>query len=81
VHKCVGIDRRLNPGRIASVLKEINACIIALQEVLCIQGRNSEDDQAHFIARELGFNYCMGHNRAALLASDHLPIFADFRVR
>jgi endonuclease/exonuclease/phosphatase family metal-dependent hydrolase len=22
-----------------------------------------EDDQAHFIARELGFNYCMGHNR------------------
>jgi len=64
VHKCVGVDRRLNPARIVSVLKEINADIVALQEVLCIQGRNSEDDQAHFIAREMGFNYCMGHNRA-----------------
>jgi endonuclease/exonuclease/phosphatase family metal-dependent hydrolase len=63
VHKCVGIDRRLDPARIVSVLKEINADIIALQEVLCIRGGSSEDDQAHFIARGLGFNYCMGHNR------------------
>jgi endonuclease/exonuclease/phosphatase family metal-dependent hydrolase len=63
VHKCVGIDRRLDPARIVSVLKEINADIVALQEVLCVHGGVSEDDQAHFIARELGFNYCMGHNR------------------
>src|SRR5262245_32459380 len=63
VHKCVGVDRRLNPARIISVLKEINADIIALQEVLCIQGRDSQSEQAHFIARELGFNYCMGHKR------------------
>ena len=45
------------------MLKEINADIIALQEVHCVQGRDSQSDQAHFIARELGFNYCMGHNR------------------
>src|SRR6266545_849762 len=63
VHKCVGVDRRLDPARIVNVLKEINADIIALQVVLCIHGRNGEDDQAHFIARGLGFNYCMGHNR------------------
>jgi endonuclease/exonuclease/phosphatase family metal-dependent hydrolase len=63
VHKCVGVDRRLNPSRIVSVLKEINADIIALQEVLCIQGRDSQSDQAHYIAGELGFNYRMGHNR------------------
>lgn len=63
VHKCIGVDRRLNPARIISVLKEINADIVALQEVLCIHGRNSQDDQAHFIARGLGYNYCMGHNR------------------
>jgi endonuclease/exonuclease/phosphatase family metal-dependent hydrolase len=63
VHKCVGVDRRLNPARIVSVLKEINADILALQEVLCVQGRDSQSDQAHFIAHELGFNYCMGHNR------------------
>jgi len=63
VHKCVGVDRRLNPARIVGVLKEINADIVALQEVLCVQGRDSQSDQAHFIARELGFNYCMGQNR------------------
>src|SRR5262245_23090401 len=68
VHKCVGVDRRLDPVRIISVLKEINADIIALQEVLCIYKcdtgrRNGEDDQAHFIARALGYHYCMGHNR------------------
>src|SRR5262245_66363972 len=63
VHKCVGVDRRLNPARIVSVLKEINADIVALQEVLCVQGRDSQSDQAHFIAREMGFNYCMGYNR------------------
>jgi endonuclease/exonuclease/phosphatase family metal-dependent hydrolase len=63
VHKCVGVDRRLHPARIVSILKEINADIVALQEVLCIRGGNNEEDQAHFIARELGFNYRMGHNR------------------
>ena len=63
VHKCVGVDRRLDPVRIIGVLKEINADIVALQEVHCVHGRNNEEDQAHFIARALGFNYCMGHNR------------------
>jgi endonuclease/exonuclease/phosphatase family metal-dependent hydrolase len=63
VHKCVGVDRRLSPARIVSVLKEVTADIIALQEVLCIEGRDSQSNQAHFIAGELGFNYCMGQNR------------------
>jgi endonuclease/exonuclease/phosphatase family metal-dependent hydrolase len=38
VHKCVGVDRRLDAARIINVLKEINADIVALQEVLCIHG-------------------------------------------
>jgi endonuclease/exonuclease/phosphatase family metal-dependent hydrolase len=63
VHKCVGVDRRLNPTRIVKALKEIDADIVALQEVLCIHERSGEEDQAHFIARALGFNYCMGHTR------------------
>ncbi len=63
VHKCVGVDQRLNPWRIVNVLKEVNADIVALQEVLCIRGRNSDADQAHFIAHELGYNYRMGHIR------------------
>jgi len=63
VHKCVGVDRRLNPTRIVKALKEIDADIVALQEVLCVHERSGEEDQAHFIARALGFNYFMGHNR------------------
>lgn len=35
IHKCVGIDRRYSPERIAEVLEEIDADVIALQEVLC----------------------------------------------
>jgi endonuclease/exonuclease/phosphatase family metal-dependent hydrolase len=32
-HKCVGVDGRFDPGRIADVIKEIDADIIALQEI------------------------------------------------
>jgi endonuclease/exonuclease/phosphatase family metal-dependent hydrolase len=44
------------------VLREIDADIIALQEVLSVHGKR-EEDQAHFIATELGFNSCLGENR------------------
>jgi endonuclease/exonuclease/phosphatase family metal-dependent hydrolase len=64
IHKCVGLDRKLDPGRIVAVLREIDADIIALQEVLCIRGRNSEEDQAHFISENLGYGYRIGENRA-----------------
>ncbi|MEO6725779.1 MAG: endonuclease/exonuclease/phosphatase family protein [Blastocatellia bacterium] len=67
IHKCVGIDRRLRPERIVEVLREIDADIIAMQEVLCIQTQGqeqgSEDDQAHFIGRELGLDFRLGENR------------------
>ncbi|MGH9838832.1 MAG: endonuclease/exonuclease/phosphatase family protein [Blastocatellia bacterium] len=66
VHKCRGIDRRLSVARIVDVLREIDADIVALQEVLCIQGGDGESDQAHFIARELGFDFRMGENRKLL---------------
>jgi endonuclease/exonuclease/phosphatase family metal-dependent hydrolase len=32
VHKCVGVDRRFDPGRIANVIAEIDADLIAIQE-------------------------------------------------
>ena len=64
IHKCVGIDRRLRPERIVDVLREIDADIIAMQEVLCIQNeQGSEDDQAHFIAQALGLDFRLGENR------------------
>jgi endonuclease/exonuclease/phosphatase family metal-dependent hydrolase len=63
VHKCVGIDNRYRPARIVEVLQEVDADIIALQEVLSLEGRSPEDDQARFIAEKLGYHYTLGENR------------------
>lgn len=62
IHKCRGLDRRVRAGRIVEVLREIDADVIALQEVLSVRG-DREEDQAHFIASELGFHSCLGENR------------------
>lgn len=63
VHKCRGMDRRVRPERIALVLRETKADIIALQEVLNVEGRERERHQARFIAAELGMHYHVGENR------------------
>jgi endonuclease/exonuclease/phosphatase family metal-dependent hydrolase len=63
VHKCRGLDRRVRPERIAMVLRETKADIIALQEVLSVEGRERERHQARFIAAELGMEYHVGENR------------------
>jgi endonuclease/exonuclease/phosphatase family metal-dependent hydrolase len=62
IHKCRGLDRRVRPARIVQVLREIDADIVAMQEVISAHGRG-EDDQAQFIAAELGFHFCFGENR------------------
>ena len=56
VHKCRGLDRRVRPARIVSVLRDLDADIIALQEVLSVGGAAREMDQARFIAEELGYD-------------------------
>jgi endonuclease/exonuclease/phosphatase family metal-dependent hydrolase len=63
IHKCKGLDQRVRPERIIKVLQEIDADVVALQEVLCLQGAESKHDQAHFIARELGYDFRLGENR------------------
>ena len=64
VHKCRGMDRRVDPARIAAVLAGVNADLVALQEVLSIRGAAPEDDQAAFIASRLaGYEVYFGENR------------------
>lgn len=63
VHRCRGIDNRERPSRIVDVLREIDADVIALQEVLSIAGAGREKDQAQFIADEMGLNLVAGENR------------------
>ncbi|MDQ3806096.1 MAG: endonuclease/exonuclease/phosphatase family protein [Acidobacteriota bacterium] len=64
VHKCQGLDRRVRPARIASVLRETGADVIALQEVVSVEDdARRELHQARFIAEELGFGFHIGENR------------------
>ena len=46
VHKCRGLDRRTSPERIASVISELEADVVAIQEVLNVVGGRAQDDQA-----------------------------------
>ncbi len=63
VHSCLGLDRRFSPGRIASVLREIDGDVVGLQEVAMRQGASAEHDQARFLADALGFHLEEGANR------------------
>src|SRR5262245_65448840 len=55
VHKCRGMDGRVNTMRIAEVLHEVGADIIALQEVT--------DYQAEAISKEMKMPFAIGENR------------------
>ncbi len=54
VHGCVGVDRRLDVGRIAAVIAESRPDIVALQELDVGRARSGRVDQAHEIATRLG---------------------------
>ena len=63
IHKCIGMDRRVRPKRIADVLQEVDADIIALQEVAGMDAASREHNHIHAIAEELGLDYRIGENR------------------
>lgn len=64
VHKCVGLDRRERPARIVAVLRELDADVIAMQEVVSVESDISrEAHQARFLAEEMGYEFRMGENR------------------
>jgi len=63
IHKCRGLDRRVRPQRIVDVLKETNADVIALQEVVGMDQLERERNQVRSIAEELGFDFRIGENR------------------
>jgi endonuclease/exonuclease/phosphatase family metal-dependent hydrolase len=64
IHKCRGIDRRLQPERIADVLRDIDADVVALQEVVRLCDDDPTHDQAEFIRASLGgYKLGFGENR------------------
>ncbi len=64
IHKCRGMDRRVDPARIAEVLRACNADVITLQEVIADASGEPEQNQAQFIADRLGgYRVCFGEAR------------------
>jgi endonuclease/exonuclease/phosphatase family metal-dependent hydrolase len=59
IHGCVGLDRCQDVGRIAAVLREIDADVIGLQEVESRHGR-STTDQAEALGAALGMRCVEG---------------------
>lgn len=55
VRRCLGTDRRLSPERIAQVIAECDADIVALQEIDVGRLRSGGIDQARTLAEKLGF--------------------------
>jgi endonuclease/exonuclease/phosphatase family metal-dependent hydrolase len=53
----------VRPKRIAEVLKQIDADVIALQEVVGMDEAAREHNQVHAIAEELGYDFRIGENR------------------
>jgi endonuclease/exonuclease/phosphatase family metal-dependent hydrolase len=49
IHTCIGVDRRYDPGRIATVLREIDADITCLQEVASRRGSDRHHDQWSYL--------------------------------
>lgn len=54
VHECVGTDGRRDAGRVAGVLREIDADIVALQEVHADESRGGEHDQVTYLSAVTG---------------------------
>lgn len=63
VHRCVGVDRRLDVGRIAGVIAEHEPDIVCLQELDVGRARTGFVDQAQSIADQLAMNF---HFHAAM---------------
>ena len=57
VHRCVGVDRKLDVGRIAGVIAEHEPDIVCLQELDVGRARTGFVDQARSIADQLAMSY------------------------
>jgi endonuclease/exonuclease/phosphatase family metal-dependent hydrolase len=63
IHKCRGVDGRVQVERVARVLEEVNADILSLQEVVSHEGTAAADHQADYLAARLGLFGAMGETR------------------
>lgn len=63
IHKGRGLDGRVSIERIARVLAELDADLVALQEVVSHEGLSIQDHQASYLADRFGYFYAIGETR------------------
>ncbi len=63
IHKGRGLDGRVRVERIARVLGEIDADIVAMQEVVSHEGLSVQDHQASYLADCFGYFHAIGETR------------------
>ncbi len=73
LHKCKGLDGRVSVSRIAEVIKDLNADIVAVQEVF---GR-----QADALAEQLQVHWVMGENRQLMEDAYGNAVFSRHPLR
>ena len=59
IHRCIGSDSIYRPGRIVAVVRELDADVVALQEVDA-HLMHKEGHQLDFIAKETGYHLVVG---------------------
>ena len=86
IHTCVGVDRRYNPGRIAAVLREIDADIACLQEVDARRGTERHADQWLYLGEATGYRVILGagirdhHRRFGNAILTRFPVLAECSI-
>lgn len=60
IHRCVGMDGRQDPGRVAEVIRELDADIIGLQEVDSKPGEDGRFEQMRKLAKASDFHVIPG---------------------
>ena len=80
-HKCRGMDGRIRPFRVAEVLRELDADVIALQEVVSLAGGRREQNQAKYLADAVGYGYHIGETRKLRGAAYGNVVLSRFPVK
>jgi endonuclease/exonuclease/phosphatase family metal-dependent hydrolase len=80
VHRCRGMDRRVDVGRILDVIGPLQADVIAVQEVLRGEPGDRWGDQVDCIARALGYHFAFGENRKHYGAAYGNATFSRFPI-
>jgi len=60
IHRCVGLDGRQDPERVARVIEELEPDVVGLQEVESRFGANLDIHQLNYLAEETGFQAVAG---------------------